>query len=249
MDLFIPKGWEEVSFRTYLELLDIDLSDASPFTKNLEKLCTLSESDDWEDQSSILIQTTIIENNWLNNTPNIDYKDEIGQYKMKPYSQYTLAEWIRLDTCISNKNYSGIIALAYRKVDYDNWDNVIYEPYTYSSKERIEEFIDEPVTNLFGVLTTAIEFRSKTLKDYNSIFGSLEDEDFEEDEEDKKYSTPAEINQQRLDIKKENVKKKFAWEALLQNISGGNWSEIEKILSLPALFIFHNLLAQKVIND
>jgi hypothetical protein len=60
MDLSIPKGWGEVSLETYLELLDIDLADTSPFTKNLEKLCVLSESDEWEDQSSILIQTTIL---------------------------------------------------------------------------------------------------------------------------------------------------------------------------------------------
>jgi hypothetical protein len=134
-------------------------------------------------------------------------------------------------------------------VNYDKWDNVEYEPYTYSSKERIKEFLHLPITDLFGLIVTANEFRGKVLKDFSSIFGSIEDEDFEETPEDKKYLTPIEIEQQRSEIKRENKRKKYAWEGLLHSISGGNWAELESILNLPALFVFHNLLAQKVLGE
>jgi hypothetical protein len=246
----LPTSWLEVSFVTYLELLEVDSNEETPFfTKSLEKLCILSESDDWEDETSTTIYTAIKENEWLLSRPDSKLTESFDDWNLKPYMKYTLAEWIDLDKFISTQSYEKIVALAYRRTNKDEWGNTIYEPYQFKCSERANEFMEVPVNTVFGSIEGAIKFRANVLDKFSKLFGSLEDENFEETEEDRQYLTPNEIEEQREEIKKDNVKRKYAWESLLDGVSGGDWSRVEAILELPAVFVFNMMAMKEVYAD
>lgn len=246
----IIKSWSEMTLDSYLDIQAIDLDDELPFfSKSLEKLCILTESDQWEDEPSSIIYNTILNNSWLLAPPSTNVIENIDNWRLKPFKKFTLAEWIDLDNYVTSGKYENIIAIIYRKHKVDEWGNVMYEPYQFNCTERSEEFMDISIDKLFGGMKAAIEYRSKVLNAFNGLFSQMEDENFIPDEEDEKYLTPREIEEQRKTIKEENKRKKFAWQFLLDQVSGGDWSRIEEILELPAVFVFNMMSMKKVFNS
>ncbi len=52
----IPNSWNEISLEKYLELIEVDLNEEySFFTKSLEKLCIITDSDEWEEEPSNVV--------------------------------------------------------------------------------------------------------------------------------------------------------------------------------------------------
>jgi hypothetical protein len=247
--MYLPSSWEEISFEKYLELIEVDLNEEySFFTKSLEKLCIISDSDEWDEEPSSVIYSSITSNQWILSPPTVNYKINLNNWSLKPFNKFTLAEWIDLEKYILDKNYKNIIALSYRKTKQDEWGNIQFEPYLFNCNERSNEFLEYPITDVFGVIESSIKFRDDLLNSFRELFESLEEEDFETTEEEKELMSEEEIKEIKEQIKKDNEKKHYSWQKLLDDISGGNWSYIEDILNLPVIFVFNMMMMKKKYN-
>lgn len=240
-------GWDDVPFIKYIEILNLE--ENSIFKKNLELITILTESDEWDDLPTKTITEIINSNSWLSTKPSNNFKSNFDIWTLKPFNKFTLAEWIDLEKYILEKKYENIIALCYRKTKQDEWGNIIFEPYLYNCNERSDVFLDYPVTYFFGVIESAVKYRDNLLNSFNELFESIEDSEFEPDNDELTYMSEAEILELKQQIKKDNEKKFYSWQKLLDDISGGNWSYIEDILNLPVAFVFNMMMMKKKYNQ
>jgi uncharacterized protein YwgA len=245
----IPNSWNEISLEKYLELIEVDLNEEySFFTKSLEKLCIITDSDEWEEEPSNVVYKVVSDNKWILTPPSINYKLKIDLWSLKPFNKFTLAEWIDLEKYIIDKKYQNIIALSYRKTKEDEWGNIIFEPYSFNCNERSNQFLNYSINDVFGVIESSIKFRDDLLNSFRELFESVEEEDFEVTDEEKQLMSNEEIKEIKEEIKKDNEKKHYSWQKLLDDISGGNWSYIESILNLPVVFVFNMMMMKKKFN-
>jgi hypothetical protein len=242
----IPSNWDEITVRQWLEINDVLINDElSTFSKTLELLLLLTESDEWEEMPSSEIYKLMPSLYFIYYKPSNNFKIEFDKWKLKPFSKFTLAEWIDLEKYILEKKYENIIALSYRKVKTDEWGNIEYEPYLFNCNERSLQFLDYSINDVFGVIESAIKYRDNILNSFREIFESIEEEDFEATDEEKQFMSDAEIQELKQQIKKDNEKKYYSWQKLLDEISNGNWSYIESILNLPVVFVFGMMMMKR----
>lgn len=241
------EGWEDVSLSEYLDIERIKKENKGYVSRSLELLCYLTDSDEWENMPSKDVIQEYLRNEWLNHPPITNMiNQEVGKYTLKPFTKLSLSEWIDVDSAIMESDLSKICAIVYKQSKIDEWGNIVYEPYEYSATERSKEFLDSPVTEVIGVWNGIIKYRENLLNVFAELFDGYEEELTEEDRE---MLSPSEIREIENSIKKDNQKKDFAWQKLLDTISGGVWSHIPDILELPHTFVFNMRLAQKVYGD
>lgn len=243
----IPKSWDEVSLGTFVELRQFNNSELSESGILLEKLIILTNDDIWEDSPISELYRIGAENRWLNTDPPKKVFQELPsapQWKLKPFRQFTLSEWIRLDRVVVDDSIEELVTLCYRRTKQDEWGNIIYEPMHFDHSERINEFRDMPITHLYGAVLDAAIYRHKVLNDFRDIFQSVDDSEYQETDEDRKLLTPAEIAEVKKSVEIDNRKAKFSWEFLLDTASNGDWSVVDKLLDYPHRAIF-NMMAMK----
>lgn len=241
------EGWQDVSLSEYLDLERIRIENKGYANRSLETLCYLTDSDEWDNLSAGEVTKAYLKLGWLHHPPiTSKVKDTIGKYKLKPLSKLSLSEWIDVDSAIIDSDLSKVCAIIYKQTKIDEWGNIEYEPYEYSPSERAREFLDFPVSEVIGVWDLVIKYRENLLNVFAELFDGYEEELSEEDRE---MLSPSEIKEIENSIKKDNQKKDFAWQKLLDTISGGVWSHIPAILELPHTFVFNMRLAQKVYGD
>lgn len=244
MEVF-QTSWEDITLEEYVDIINIQKDNKGYFSRALEILCYLTDSDEWENMSSKEVIQTYLKIPWINSQPISKNKlDIIGEYKLKPFNKLTLAEWIDLDDSIINSEYSNIISILYRKYEEDKWGNIKYEPYEFSLKDRISVSENYPITSVIGVIEDTYKYRDNLLKSFAELFEGYDDESLTEDE--KEMLSPSEVKEIENQIKQDNLKKNFAWQHLLDDISGGVWSHIPAILELPHTFVFNMRLAKKI---
>lgn len=243
----LPTGWNDITMYEFEELAKIDkeLSD-SYFSNCLEKLCFLTDSDHWDEMDVNEVYDAIGKVDWLFQQPGTSHKEVIKDiYHLKPFGKITLAEWIDLDKMAVNGEFSKVIAMFYRKTKVGEWGETIFEPYHYSIDERVKTVVeDEIVTDVYGVYSKFIEYRSRVLAMFRELFEDTE-EDFEATEEDRKYLSDAEIEQIKRDVQKLKEKQQFAWQNLVDGLANEQLQNAEQILNLPVLFVFRTMLSRK----
>lgn len=244
-----PTGWHEITIGEYIELNEIESnSELSFFGKNLEKVCLLTDDDSWEDKSFGEVIGVIKENNWLISKIPSNHKTEINNFKLIPFTKITLGEWIDLEGYVLNDKLLNVVALLYKQHTTDEWGNVEFEPYKYKTNDRISKFEEIYITDVYSAVEDVIKFRESVLRSYQDLFVNL-DEDFVADEDDKELLTEQEIEEIKRDIKKQNERKGFAWQKLLDDISAGDWTRIENLLEMPVLFVFNMLMMRDKFKD
>jgi len=244
-----PSSWHEITVGEYIELKEIENDDdLSFFGKNLEKICLLTDSDEWDEKPANQIFKVIKENDWLVSKIPGNYKKEIDDFKLIPFHKLTLAEWIDIEGYIIKDKILNVIALIYKQHKVDEWGNIEFEPYKYKTDDRLSKFENCYITDVYGAIEDVVKFRENVLSNYSELFVNL-DEDFEATEEDKEFLSEKEIEEIKQDIKKQNERKEFAWQKLLDDISGGDWTRIEKLLEMPVLFVFNMLLMKEKFRD
>lgn len=241
------KSWTDVTIEEYKEIVDIKTNTNGYINVALELLCYLTDSDVWDDMSTIEVIKKYKEISWINTIPQNEFKNEILNYSYKDISKLSLSEWIDIDSAILENDFQKICAILYRQKEIDKWGNVIFEPYIYSPNERKVLFNDIPITDVYNTIELTFKYREKLLSAYSELFESYEDENLTNEE--KEMLSDIEIKQIENQIKIDNRKRNYAWQHLLDDISGGDWSSIPKILELPHTFVFNMRLAKKIYND
>ena len=241
----LQEGWEDVTVAEYLELLQIQKESKSMFKRQLETLCYLTDSDEWEEMSVSEVVNEFMKHKWLSQPPlTTTIPETLGIYLRKPFSKLSLSEWIDMDSSIVDGNIAKVAAVVYRQHKTDEWGNLEDEPYKFSLADRSIKFEDYPCTTTIGIFNEAVKYREELLKNFSEIFGSFEDETL--DDTERSMLSEQEILNIEKTLKEDNVKKHYSWQKILDDSSSGNWSSIPAILDLPHVFFFNMRVAQKV---
>lgn len=246
----LPEGWHEVSIETYIDCLKQE-GDKSYFETNLDRLCILSESDEWEDMSSSKVLKTIRDNQWITEYPkNIKPKSTIDIYSPKSFSSLTLAEWLDLENFIINKEYNKVLGLLYRQTKENEWGHTEVEPYKYQVLERYENLRAYNCLDIVGIFNEVYMYREKVLSSYNDLFSpSIDDNEEELTEEETEGLSPQEILEIEKEIADDKLKQDYIWSKLISDIGDGDWSKSPRILELPHLFVFNMMRMKRIFKE
>lgn len=243
-------NWSDLTVNQYYDIIDIQTEFTSNVNQILELTIYLTEDDKWYDVSFQELIKEFNKYKFVKQEPKGILKNELiindKKYTLTPFNKLTLAEWIDLDANIIDvrNNFTKILSLLYKQTKMDEWNNVIFEPYSYDLEERSIIFNECKITDVIEIIKEILEYRETILNNFKSIFGNKEDESLTEDE--KEFLSEEEIREIENDIRKDNIKKDFGWQHLLDNASGGNWAAIPDILKLPHLFVFNMLQMKNV---
>ena len=251
MKINIPTSWDQITVEQFIELNTMNVDEFDSVTSiQLERLAIITEtsSDDeiWEELDVRELNRYVKESLFLTKNPSTNYKKELfsGEYVAKDFIALTLGEFIDLEYFLSEGNILNlpkISAILYRKKRIGDWGETIIEPYSVINlKEREKIFFDLMITDIFGLLTAYIEFKTDFLKKYEALFEPEYDFD-EESEEELDEVSSFEAEQEK--IAEEKVKK-WSWEKLLFMIAGNDMLKVDQATEMGLVYAF-NLLSMK----
>ena len=180
---------------------------------------------------------------FIRDEPPKNYKSELGIYKLKPFNKITLGEFISLESYFSD-NYilklSNIVAILYRRVRVNEWGDNVLETYNYHSNDRLDWFLDFPITDVFGLLPEYIKFREGIIDQYKNLMTESYEDDFEIDS-----------NMDAEDLKaaeEEKKQQKWGWETLIWNLCNEDLTKFHAVCDLPLILVFNFLGMKKELN-
>ncbi len=177
---------------------------------------------------------------WIQADPSRRYKNKLDNYVLKPFSKLSLGEFIDLEHYFSNNyldHFCHILALLYRRTSKNVYGDDIIEPYEYSPRDRLDWYLDYPITDVYGLIPEYIKFRENFTNTYtNLLVDVVPDDEVLEDAD--------EIKEQ----KREHQKQKFAWESTIMALCNDDLSKFNDILNMPVVLVF-NILGMKKTLD
>lgn len=242
----LPKSWNKITIEQFIELSNLDASIGS-YSYNSEALSVLSDTSieeiediDIEDMANIMLEL-----NWAKSQPKNFYRNELLGMVVKPISKLTLFEYIDLEHYFANNyisNLAIIAAIRYKHTEVNKFSNLIYEPYSYSPRDRQELFLDLPITEVYGLIQEFLQYRDKFLKTYENLFNPEAEDDLTPQE---KAEMDAEEIKEIEDAKKST---KWSWELMIYNLCGGDLTKYEALGELPLVLVFNMLGMKKELN-
>jgi hypothetical protein len=242
----LPKSWSEITIEQFIELSNLDASIGS-YSYNSEALSVLSDTSieeiediDIEDMANIMLEL-----NWAKSQPKNFYRNELLGMVVKPISKLTLFEYIDLEHYFANNyisNLAIIAAIRYKHTEVNKFSNLIYEPYSYSPRDRQELFLDLPITEVYGLIQEFLQYRDKFLKTYENLFNPEAEDDLTPQE---KAEMDAEEIKEIEDAKKST---KWSWELMIYTLCDGDLTKYEALGELPLVLVFNMLGMKKELN-
>jgi hypothetical protein len=232
----LPKNWTQVTVSQWQELSQIDPQEFnSVFLQTIEALSILSDTDPEEledlDPEELLDLASKVQ--FIKREPSNKPKDLVKGFRLKPLDALTLGEFIDLEYYTTNlaENFTLILSILYKRWKSDEWNNLVFEPYTYKLTERKDVFNDVSINDVFGAVNNYITYSNDFKKRYENLFNPVieETETEELDEEDLK----AEAEEQRFN--------KWSWEKLLYDLSNEDLTKIDAVTDLNLIFVFNML--------
>ena len=182
----LPKAWNQITIESFIELRTLSDEDGV-FNYQIDVLCTLLDCypEDLDDITIEELEDLLIEVKFIKGEPHKNYKNEIGVYQLKPFNKITLGEFISLESYFSD-NYieklPNIVAILYRRVRVNEWGDNVLESYNYHSNDRLNWFLDFPITDVYGLLPEYIKFREDIIDQYKNLMSESYEDDFEPSE-------------------------------------------------------------------
>jgi hypothetical protein len=242
----LPKSWSEITIEQFIELSNLDASIGS-YSYNSEALSVLSDTSieeiediDIEDMANIMLEL-----NWAKSQPKNFYRNELLGMVVKPINKLTLFEYIDLEHYFANNyisNLAIIAAIRYKHTEVNKFSNLIYEPYSYSPRDRQELFLDLPITEVYGLIQEFLQYRDKFLKTYENLFNPEAEDDLTPQE---KAEMDAEEIKEIEDAKKST---KWSWELMIYTLCDGDLTKYEALGELPLVLVFNMLGMKKELN-
>jgi hypothetical protein len=225
----------------FLEIRRISSEDGI-FNYQIDVLCILADKDVsyFEELELDELGELIQQIKFINSEPSKKYQHKIDNYVLKPFSKLTLGEFIDLEHYFSNNyldHFCHILALLYRRTSKNIYGDDIIEPYEYSPRDRLDWYLDYPITDVYGLIPEYLKFRENFTNTYtNLLVDVVTDDEVLEDVE--------EIKEQ----KREQEKQKFAWESTIMALCNDDLSKFNDILNMSVVLVF-NILGMKKTFD
>ena len=241
-NLKLPKQWSQISVSQFLELNRLSSEDGL-FNYKIDVLCILTDKDVsyFEELELNELSELTKQIKWLQSDPSRRYKNKLDNYVLKPFSKLTLGEFIDLEHYFSNNyldHFCHILALLYRRTSKNVYGDDIIEPYEYSPRDRLDWFLDYPITDVYGLIPEYLKYRENFTNTYtNLLVDVVTDDEVLEDAD--------EIKEQ----KKEQEKQKFAWESTIMTLCNDDLSKFNDILNMPVVLVFNILGMKKTLDS
>lgn len=238
MNLIISKDWSEVYVHQFISIRTMDYD--ATYSGSLEILSILtdrtSDDDIWDDMDIDDMNNIINNLLWLRYEPSKYFKRNINNLEIIDINKLTFGEFLDLEYLFNDyyNNFTKICATLYRKVKDDEWGIKRFEPYPdYNIEDRSLLFEELYITDVWGVIKYYLDLKKLINETYDLWEPEIDEEDVELDEEDK------------VEEEKEKVFRNWAWENVLHNLSGGDITKYDEILSKPIIFILNQLSFRK----
>jgi hypothetical protein len=213
----------------------------SLFSYEIECLSILTDIDvdEFDDMEIDELSKIVKQVTFIKKQPSNIFKNEINNLTYIGLNDLKLGEFIDLEYYFANdyvKHLTYISSVLYRKTKLSEWEEVVYEDYSFNIEKRKEQFNDLPITSIYGIIAEYIKFRENFLKVYENLFNPI----FDEDELDE-----AELDEE--DIKEQEAEDKinrWSWEHTLYNLANEDVTKIKDVLELNLVFAF-NILGMK----
>lgn len=237
----LPKNWTQVTVNQWREIQLINPAEFdSVFLQSVEILSILSDTDpeEFEELEPDEIIKLLDEVAFIRREPSNKPKQVLSDFVLKPLDALTLGEFIDLEYYISQTAlyFREVLSILYKKTDFDKWGNVEFEPYVYKLENRIHEFNEVPITDVYGAVSKYIEYSNEFKTRYENLFNPVIDEPEELDPEDAKAEA------------EEKVYNKWSWEKLLYDLANNDITKIDEITNLPLIFVFNMLSMVEELN-
>jgi hypothetical protein len=244
--LKLPQSWSQVTLEQFIEIGKIDKTQGA-YHYNSEALSILADVniEEIEELEIDELNALIKEVNWYSNQPPNRYQEEVLGMKLKPFGKLELYEWIDLEHLFTSDyidNLDKICAIMYRKVRLNEWEEEVMEPYDFDLSNRAEQFLDLPITYIYGIINEFIKFRKHFYETYRNLFGDVDDTEISEEEK-------AKLTKEELDdIEAEKKASKWSWEQMIYNLCNGDLTKAEKLGKLKLIFVFNMIGMKKELN-
>jgi hypothetical protein len=225
----------------FLEIRRLSSEDGM-FNYQIDVLSALTDSDisEFEELELDELGELTKQIKWVQSDPSRRYKNKLDNYVLKPFSKLTLGEFIDLEHYFSNNyldHFCHILALLYRRTSKNVYGDDIIEPYEYSPRDRLDWFLEYPITDVYGLIPEYLKYRENFTNTYtNLLVDVVTDDEVLEDIE--------EIKEQ----KREQEKQKFAWESTIMALCNDDLSKFNSILDMSVVLVF-NILGMKKTFD
>ena len=213
------------------------------FNYQIDVLSALTDSNisDFEDLDIDELGKLTRQLKWIESEPSRRYKNKLDNYVLKPFSKLTLGEFIDLEHYFSNNYldyFCHILALLYRRTSKNIYGDDVIEPYEYSPRDRLDWYLDYPITDVYGLIPEYLKYRENFTNTYtNLLVDVVADDEVLEDAE--------EIKEQ----KREQQKQKFAWESTIMALCNDDLSKFNSILEMPVVLVFNILGMKKTLDS
>ena len=213
------------------------------FNYHIDVLSALTDSNisDFEDLDIDELGKLTEQIKWIQSEPSRRYKNKIDNYVLKPYSKLTLGEFIDLEHYFSNNyldHFCHILALLYRRTSKNIYGDDIIEPYDYSPRDRLDWYLDYPITDVYGLIPEYLKYRENFTNTYTNLLSDVVPDDEVLEDAD-------EIKEQ----KREQQRQKFAWESTIMALCNDDLSKFNDILNMPVVLVFNILGMKKTLDS
>jgi hypothetical protein len=238
----LPSSWDEILVDQYIELRGLD-NELPYFDLMLETISIVTDTDIDELEELSFNELVAIEKQlvWLTSEPSKNVTQTIDKYHYKGLDNLTLGEFIDLNHYFSEnfvEELPTIAAILYRQTKLNEWNETIIEPYEYDPRNRRELFMEVGITQIYGIITSFLEYKSNFEETYANLFKpDLSDEDIDDLDEETKREIAEE---ERLD--------KFSWERLIYSLTDGDITKTDKVLNLSVVYVFNVLSMKKALD-
>ncbi len=238
----LPKSWNDITVEQFIELRSLNNEDFdSLFSYEIECLSILTDIDvdEFDDMEIDELSKIVKQVTFIKKQPSNIFKNEINNLTYIGLNDLKLGEFIDLEYYFANdyvKHLTYISSVLYRKTKLSEWEEVVFEDYSFNIEKRKEQFNDLPITSVYGIISEYIKFRENFLKVYENLFNPI----FDEDELDE-----AELDEE--DLKEQEAEDKinrWSWEHTLYNLANEDVTKIKDVLELNLVFAF-NILGMK----
>jgi hypothetical protein len=244
----LPNSWDNILVDQYIELRGLD-NELPYFDLMLETISIVTDTDIDELEELSFNELVAIEKQlvWLTSEPSKNVATELnnnfafGSLHYKGLDNLTLGEFIDLNHYFSEnfvEELPTIAAILYRQTKVNEWNETIIEPYDYDPRNRRELFMEVGITQIYGIITSFLEYKSNFEQTYANLFKpDLSDEDIDDLDEETKREIAEE---ERLD--------KFSWERLIYSLTDGDITKTDKVLNLSVVYVFNVLSMKKALD-
>jgi len=174
----------------------------SLFSYEIECLSILTDIDvdEFDDMEIDELSKIIKQVTFIKKQPSNIFKNEINNLTYIGLNDLKLGEFIDLEYYFANdyvKHLTYISSVLYRKTKLSEWEELIFEDYSFNIEKRKEQFNELPITSVYGIIAEYIKFRENFLKVYENLFNPI----FDEDELDEAELDEEDLRNKKLKIK------------------------------------------------